>query len=110
MKIDNLMVKKPTVNTVFGMIFMILFAGGCAGWFAEPDPNLGSQNAALATKIKTEFIKNPELNAAPISVEVSEGVVHLKGFVETETKKQQATVVAQNVSGVTEVVNEIEVK
>ncbi len=87
-----------------------MIISGCAGWFAEPDPNLGSQDAALATKIKTEFIKDAELNAAPISVEVSEGVVNLTGFVETETKKQQATVVAQNVSGVTEVVNEIEVK
>lgn len=99
--------------TMIGFLIVItasVMMSGCAGWFAEPDPNLGSQDAALATQVKTAFIKDAELNAAPISVEVSDGVVQLSGFVETETKKQQATVVAQNVSGVTEVVNEIEVK
>lgn len=99
--------------TIVGFLIAIaasVMMSGCAGWFAEPDPNLGSQDAALATKVKTAFIKDAELNAAPISVEVSEGIVQLTGFVETETKKQQATVVAQDVSGVTEVVNEIEVK
>jgi hypothetical protein len=107
---NNLTANNKKILGLLVVIIASMSIGGCAGWFAEPDPNLGSQDAALATKIKTEIIKNPELNAAPISVKVSEGVVQLTGFVETETKKQQATVVAQNVSGVTEVVNEIEVK
>jgi hypothetical protein len=107
---NKLVIKKEIVVKFLIIIAMGFTSSGCAGWFAEPDPNLGSQDAAIATNIKTEFIKNADLNAAPISVEVSEGVVQLKGFVETEAKKEQATVVAQNVSGVTEVINEIEVK
>lgn len=107
---NNIIVRNTTIIRFLVIVVTSLIIGGCAGWFAEPDPNLGSQDAALATQVKTAFIKDAELNAAPISVEVSEGVVQLKGFVETETKKQQATIIAQDVSGVTEVVNEIEVK
>lgn len=92
------------------VIVAVLTISGCAGWFAEPDPNLGSQDAAIATEIKTALIKDAELNAAPVKVVVTKGVAQLTGFVETQAKKQRASVIAESVSGVSGVKNEIVVK
>jgi len=92
------------------VIVALLTVSGCAGWFAEPDPNLGSQDAAILTEIKTALIKDTELNAAPVKVEVTKGVVQLTGFVETKARKRRASVVAESISGVTGVNNEIVVK
>ena len=88
----------------------IVLMAGCAGWFAEPDPNLGSEDAVIATEIKTALIQEQDLNAAPIKVEVTQGIVRLTGFAETEARKQLATVIAESISGVSRVINKIIVK
>jgi hyperosmotically inducible periplasmic protein len=52
----------------------------------------------------------PDLDAAAIHVEASDGVVQLSGFVEKESQRQLARTVAQRVPGVKQVKNRIEVK
>lgn len=101
---------KAKIQCVWLLLATLLAGSGCAGLFAEPDPNLGSQDAAIATEIKTELIKSKDLNAAPVKVEVTKGVAQLTGFVDTKAKKRHASAIAKNVSGVSKVNNEIVVK
>lgn len=110
------------IKTFVALIFLS-FLGGCASVFDSESEDVDvldggpvaesaplSENADLVMKVKTEFIKSPELNAAPILVEAAEGVVELDGFVDTEAKRELATQVAQGVTGVKQVINGIEVK
>jgi hyperosmotically inducible protein len=85
--------------------------GGCAGLFKDEGVKEEPRNDVIvAMRVKADLIKTPELGAAAIHVEASDGVVHLTGFVEEATQRQLASTVAQRISGVRQVKNDIEIK
>lgn len=59
--------------------------------------------------LETKFAQSDELSALAISTDVTHGVVHLKGDVETDAKKEMATELARSVDGVKSVKNELRV-
>lgn len=60
--------------------------------------------------IETSFAGNDELSALSINTDVKDGVVHLKGEVETDAQKELAAEMARSVEGVKSVRNNLEVK
>jgi hyperosmotically inducible periplasmic protein len=67
-----------------------------------------ADDAAITTKVKTSLAADVGLNPAnQISVETSNRVVQLSGFVDTPAHKAQAESVARNVEGVESVRNDI---
>jgi osmotically-inducible protein OsmY len=88
-----------------------LVISGCAGLFTdagvEEEPR---DDVIVAMRVKADLLKTPGLSAAAIHVEASDGVVHLTGFVEEAAQRQLASTVAQRVSGVRQVKNDIEIK
>lgn len=59
--------------------------------------------------LETKFAASDELSALAISTDVAHGVVHLKGEVETEARKEMATELARSVDGVKSVRNDLKV-
>lgn len=66
-------------------------------------------DASLTAKVKTALITAPDLSAMKINVDTNNGVVTLKGEVKNTAEKVKAEQVASNVTGVTQVVNNLQV-
>ena len=66
--------------------------------------------ANLATQIKTRLINEQTLDAAAVQVEQKEGTIYLRGYADSEAKKQRLEQIARDAAGDHPVVNEIEVK
>ncbi len=67
-------------------------------------------DAAITTKVKTAVIAEPGLSALKIDVDTKDGVVTLTGTVDSAAMKDRAQQVAQGVSGVRSVVDNLVVK
>jgi osmotically-inducible protein OsmY len=64
----------------------------------------------LIAKIKGALLADPAIRRAPVEVDAYLGDVRLGGALGSEKQKQRAEEVAEQISGVESVVNEIEVK
>jgi hyperosmotically inducible protein len=67
-------------------------------------------DGALTAKVKTAMLADPSLKALEINVDTKDGTVTLKGGVESQAQKDHATDIAQGVSGVKSVDNNLTVK
>lgn len=96
---------------ISGCLFIILGISGCAGLLSpqriEEPPQ---KDIILAMKIKAKLIEAKELNAAAINVKASNGLVILRGFVETESQRQLAGKITRRISSVKQVDNQIQIK
>lgn len=98
----------------FGVSLMstlcLLLAFGCAT--QRPDERVQKRNPDLVAqaKVKAALTAEPALSAAAISVDCTDRVVTLGGFVETQAQRRRAAQVADEVRGVDAVINNIKVK
>jgi hyperosmotically inducible protein len=67
-------------------------------------------DTAITTKVKTAVLAEPGLKTLKIDVDTKNGVVTLAGSVDTAALKERATEIAQGVSGVKSVENNLTVK
>jgi hyperosmotically inducible protein len=67
-------------------------------------------DSILTAKVKAALIGNPITKARQINVETLRGVVQLSGFVDSKAEIAEATTVANSVTGVKDVHNELAVK
>jgi osmotically-inducible protein OsmY len=67
-------------------------------------------DSVITTKVKTALVGNPVTKARQINVETLTGVVQLSGFVDSGAEKAEAARVAAQVSGVSDVRNDLTVK
>ncbi|GAB4507203.1 MAG: hypothetical protein Tsb0026_01770 [Sulfuricaulis sp.] len=74
--------------------------------------NVGDKisDATITAKVKTAIVAKPGLNAMQIDVDTVNGVVTLKGTVDSPQLLENATQVAQTVEGVKAVNNQLTVK
>ncbi len=70
----------------------------------------GFSDSEIQTEMKNAFRRNILLDADDIIIEVNNGVVNLSGFVPSYTAKMKARQIANNTSGVTNVINHLEVR
>lgn len=69
-----------------------------------------ADDAAISAKVKAALIAHPETKAYQIDVTTLHGVVDLSGFVDSNEEREAATQVAQSVSGVRSVHNDLQLK
>lgn len=67
-------------------------------------------DASITTSIKALFVESKAVDASSITVETLHGVVVLSGFAKSASEKNAAESLAQKVSGVKSVKNELAVK
>ena len=91
------------------LLTAVVLITGCAGADPGGEP-VGTEDSALAVRVKAALIRSLEINAASIDVEESENGIRLRGFVENEAQKATAERIAGRVEGVGKVVNDIQIK
>lgn len=104
------MIKPRTFFQLVAFVIMTSYVIGCSSGPAKESTGQYIDSAAITTKVKAAFVKDDELKAFSISVDTFKGVVQLSGFVDSELQVVRAGEVAQSVSGVQSVSNDLIVK
>jgi hyperosmotically inducible protein len=68
------------------------------------------EDAALTAKVKTALVASPSAKASQVDVESKDGVVQLKGYVDSQEHIAAAQSAAAGVQGVTKVENNLKVQ
>ena len=68
-----------------------------------------ADDATITAKVKTKLAAEQMGTLTHVDVDTQNGVVYLNGTVSSQTLKTRATEIARDVSGVTEVVNNLQV-
>ena len=100
---------------VVGASMMGLIALGCGSKPAETTEEKRTatvvvQDAAITASVKMALAVKRGVPATEIKVDTDQGVVTLRGQVESQAERQLAVMVARNVGGVRDVVNDIMVR
>ncbi|WP_157695888.1 BON domain-containing protein, partial [Caballeronia hypogeia] len=69
-----------------------------------------NDDAALAARVKSALVADPELKALPMSVATYRGAVQLSGYVDSEAQMQRALAVTRGVPGVQSIGNDLHVR
>jgi len=83
---------------------------GCASTSTRESTGQYIDDSAITTKVKAAILNAPSLKSDEINVETFKGQVQLSGFVRSRTNIDQAVAVAQSVSGVASVKNDMRLK
>ena len=83
---------------------------GCAGTDTRASTGEMIDDSVITAKVKTELIRDEFVKARDVNVDTFRGTVQLSGFVERDEQKARAGEIAQQVTGVQNVVNNITVK
>ncbi len=83
---------------------------GCASTQKHESTGQYLDDSSITTRVKTAIFQDPSLKSAEINVETFKGRVQLSGFVTSRANIDRATAVAQSVSGVASVANDMRVK
>ena len=83
---------------------------GCAGDRTSKSTGQVIDDNAIAAKVKSALIADPEVKGTQVNVDVFKGTVQLSGFVDNAANAQKAVRIARSVEGVTEVRNNLVVK
>lgn len=67
-------------------------------------------SSVISNKVRAEIVRDKQLSIFDIDVTTHKNVVQLSGFVNTPEQRQRAEQIAENVAGVADVRNNIEVK
>lgn len=103
------MTRFATVSILAAAIALTTLAG-CASTRSQESTGQYVDDTAITTKVKSAILNEPTLKSAEINVETFKGRVQLSGFVSSRENIDRAVQVAQGVSGVTSVTNDMRVK
>jgi osmotically-inducible protein OsmY len=90
-------------------ILIVLLAALAALAAGAQDKGAGFADALISERVASALGNDPVLREMRISVQTREGVVHLRGFVESMGQIDRAEALARRVDGVTGVRNTIQV-
>ncbi|MDY0211884.1 MAG: BON domain-containing protein [Desulfuromonadaceae bacterium] len=96
--------------TNFFAVLILLTLLGCAGTETSRSTGVYIDDKAIATKVKTQLAADSMTEALQIEVETYKGVVQLSGFVDNKESKERAEEIAEAVTGVKEVKNNLDIR
>jgi osmotically-inducible protein OsmY len=102
--------KNFTRTTILFAAVTLVGLAGCASTQRQESTGQYVDDTAITAKVKTAIFNEPMLKSAEINVETFKGRVQLSGFVSSRASIDRAVVVAQGVSGVTSVGNDMRLK
>jgi hyperosmotically inducible protein len=91
------------------LTLVLMVAAACSGTTGKTAGE-NIDDATITARIKTELAKEKPSTLTKIDVDTNRGVVALNGVVETESLRLRAADVARRVTGVREVLNNLQVK
>jgi hyperosmotically inducible protein len=98
------------IRSVFIVAFLATVLGGCdSGTGRRVGQNVDDTSITTAVKAKLAA-EQGATTLTGVNVDTSGGIVSLSGMVESEAMKQRAATLAQQVEGVTRVVNNLQVR
>lgn len=97
-------------NLLMLVASMMLITTACVSSNNQESTGQYIDNSALTAKVKAAIFNDPSLKSMEINVVTYKGEVQLSGFVSSVTQAEHAVDVAQKVSGVTSVKNDMRVK
>jgi hyperosmotically inducible protein len=100
---------RTNLTARMGVMILALALGACSATRTQQSAGEVVDDSTLTSKVKSALIEDPVTKAGQINVETYRGVVQLGGFVDSSEQKARATTVAQSVSGVKEVRNDLRV-
>lgn len=92
------------------LIFIVAVTAGGCGNRPTSDTRISDENQKIAARIKIELVKESGLDAAPINIQVHNGVVTLDGYLEDEAQRKKVLSVAQGIPGVQSVKDHLQIK
>jgi len=96
---------------VVGTILWFVTPGlGWASTRTQETPGQYLDDSTITAKIKVTLLENSSLKSLQISVKTYKGVVQLSGFVDNRNMAARAGELANQVQGVKDVKNDLEVK
>lgn len=98
-----------STTVLFAAVALTALAG-CASTHKHESTGQYVDDSAITTKVKAAIFNDPMLKSSEINVETFKGRVQLSGFVTSRAAIDRAVVVAQGVTGVTSVANDMRVK
>jgi osmotically-inducible protein OsmY len=101
--------KFTRVSVLFAAVALTALAG-CASSQKHESTGQYLDDTSITTRVKAAIFRDPALKSAEINVETFKGRVQLSGFVSSRTDIDRAVTVAQGVSGVSSVGNDMRVK
>lgn len=97
------------VSVLFAAVALTTLAG-CASSRQHESAGQYVDDTTITTKVKAAIFNEPTLKSAEINVETFKGRVQLSGFVSSRANIDRAVQVAQGVSGVSSVGNDMRLK
>jgi osmotically-inducible protein OsmY len=81
-------------------------------WMGSVWPDLSAKEKVVSDDsvydhVKRRLANDPDVKGGAMEIEVKQGVVTLRGIVDTDKQKQKAEKIAKKVNGVKQVINEI---
>lgn len=104
------MIRLPRLAAVALAIALGGSLAACAAVQGRETTGQYVDDSTISAKVRTQLVQAQSLKAFNIHVETMQGTVQLSGFVDTRTQKDQAGTIAQGVTGVVGVQNNILVK
>lgn len=83
---------------------------GCSSTPKQESTGQFFDSSLVTAKIKSRLIDDPITGGFRIKVNTFKGQVQLSGFVNTAQEKRRAGLIAQQIPGVTEVINNLVIK
>lgn len=100
---------KNIIKVLICFTFLTSFMG-CSSSKKNETAGQYVDDSVITTRVKTAFVKDPDLKAMDIKVKTYQGIVQLSGFVDSKKEVTKAEEVAKNVSNVKSVENDLIVK
>jgi hyperosmotically inducible periplasmic protein len=104
---------KPTISALIlslTLTGLVAVTTGCAGNRYQRSTGDYIDDKALSTRVRTALFRDAEVSGFDVGVNVYRGSVQLNGFVDTPDQRNRAADIVRNVSGVQEVINNLEIK
>lgn len=97
-----------------GKVCLLFLVGaglfGCAGSETRQSTGEYIDDASITSKVKSRLLSDDDVSGLAVEVETYKGVVQLSGFVDSNEERRRAEELAEEVSGVRNVRNDIRVK
>jgi hyperosmotically inducible protein len=90
------------------VFFLGIVSSGCAALTGKT-AGRNIDDATISATVKTNLAAERAVTLTKIDVDTTEGVVYLNGVVDSVAMKQRAAEIAQQVSGVKRVVNNLQI-
>ena len=97
-------------KTTFVMPILMLALASCSMFEGRETAGQYVDDTTITTKVKDAFVADPHVQAMQVNVETMQGVVQLSGFVDSTAMEHRAVRLAQGVSGVKSVQDNMTVR